>query len=403
MESINKLLKSRNAKDIVILSRYFYAEGINIISDSMYDKLIKYFMDNEPDWEYCKRTWSDDPTPYELLNKYGFSIPKVEVENIDEIMSEEHSMSIRPVTTFDEAWEWFQDKLDLELIFSIKADGINTKNLYKKVDDNNWVYYGSRTRGRKGNNIDVTKNLSNVLPQVITIKGDTSHLPDNIWTRNEVYVQPSDLPTLRKKYNREDSLITPRGAGISMMRSEYNKEDFKYLHSTCFRTNIGDNVAESIQFSASHGFESMPYIVVNNLPKDRGRFLVELNKIMTELWQLSLDFEIPSDGIVVEVNQQVSSSKMGFSEQYRDCNLALKFNEWSSDQYTSVVKKIHVMQISSVYSFVLEVEPVITKSGATITRVNGFNLGILQRNKIYVGSEVRFEYKSENAVDLIYD
>lgn len=57
---------------LYILSRYFYSIADPIISDQEYDALHQLMISQNLLSKYTSRTWSDDPVPVELLNKYEY-------------------------------------------------------------------------------------------------------------------------------------------------------------------------------------------------------------------------------------------------------------------------------------------------------------------------------------------
>ena len=195
-EKLRKLLDSGNLEDIFIMVRYLYSKGFSLITNAGYDALVKHFKEEKPDWEYLARTYDDDPIPYEVASKYGIRLKSPNnppaSDKIQQLMDEEQSKSIQPLENYEEAWEWFKDKSGVELAFSTKVDGINTKNLYQRIGDSHtYRYLASRTRGRTGSSIDITHNVKRRLPQEITLEHNDQ---EYVWVRGEGFAAPDKLP-----------------------------------------------------------------------------------------------------------------------------------------------------------------------------------------------------------------
>lgn len=412
-ELFRKVLASKKAMDIYILSRYFYSEGKYLLTDEQYNKLHNKIKQVSPDNEYVNRTYDDDPIPYDLLEHYGFSRPEQEFTNffvddkkqstddIDTLIKVEQSKSIQPVETMSEALSWFSGKEECEFIFSLKVDGINTKNLYQRVSENEWVLARSETRGRKGDPFNISKNMKKIIPERFVC--DKPNMPDNFFVRGEVYVEKNSLEHLRKVYNELDGLKTPRSAGISFIRVEHKEEDYKFCHCKVFKTGYGETTSDSIDLAEALGYETVPYVVVKGCPKDTTKLKLWLTKIISKFSDLAVREDIPADGVVCEVNQMKDFYTMGEKNQYFGGNIALKINQFGSDIYTSKILDLELKQQGEKFSCVALIEPVTVKSGVTVSRVNVFNLDIMIKNNILPNNTITFEYKSESSVNLIYE
>lgn len=441
------LLKSGNEFDRYVLGRFFYKIHRPFLSDKYYEKLERYlrekYKDSKDDYirKYLDTTYDEDEYPEELLKKYGMVLkdsvlaemnaPKLydnpNYESIKSKINDYRTHSVRPVESYLEAWEWFRDKLDKDIIFSLKVNGINTRSFICKEDketeegnkDNqgsqdkhladkklfNYKLLCSSTRAREGEGFDITYNLSRKFPKDIYLpevcKGDI----DNIkLVYGEAYVKTGELPKLRSKYGKWDTWKTARSTATSVLRVNIKDEDYQHLKLKVFKvTDIADTQSESLIIAKKCGFDVVPWrlIKANSIPRDYNLFSEWLRSLLALFSNISESEDIESDGVVAEIDNQTEFTLQGSHNQYNVGNIALKIDKWGSVVYKSVVKNIIVKGQRNKFSVKAEIEPVFLSNGNVASMVNCFNLDILIREGIKVGSEINFEYKSDANINLI--
>ena len=250
------------------------------------------------------------------------------------------------------------------------------------------------TRGRGGTGWDITESV-----RMIMEDRDFSEITDSdtvvLW--GELYVSEEDLEYLRVKYLKD--FKTTRSAAVSLARVPVSEEDKNILKLALFESSVGD-LAEYEKM----GFRLAPNIDLTEEDIDEVHedLNVVLEVILDHFWDEGAKLGIPSDGVVAELSDVGEKSKRITDGKYDAHNIAIKVGPWEADVYTSVVEDIILEQQKEEISVVLKVRPVMSKIGATLQRVNAFNLGILINSGIEVGSTIRFEYKSETNINLIY-
>ncbi len=395
-------------KDIVILARFAYRYGHPIVEDAWYDQAIKTLAQQGIHFDPI---YEDDPIPWDLLRANG--IPDEEVyewvgKPVDhaesskyyDIIDEAKSMSIRSVNTFEDAYSWFSQLEDgTELVFTPKIDGINTRRGYEfSKTDGKLHYRVSLTRGRSSDAIDVTRNIGFISRQEIRDPG----FEHNLVVYSESFCKKSDISSISEKYGVK--LKIPRNAGLSLMRVEtYDRSDYDKLHTLVFRCDVSDTLSGGLDWARAHGFATVPYALHkwnSNLSFSQFKtwieYIIETTKGFTDTrgW--------PTDGVVVEINSRSKFSEGGIENGYSEANLALKVGLWEPGLYESVVQKIEIIQQDETCNCVAIVEPVTATGGQELTRVNLFNPAIMIRNNIREGSRIRFKYKNETTIDLVY-
>lgn len=402
--SVKQLLNCRNIAKIWIVARYFYRIGDPIITDETYESytnaIRKHPEASKVLASYLNRTYDDDPIPVSLLNEFDIEIKSVSdsMENYKEkekyfhVLNEDKSMSCHAVTTYDEAWEYFDKyrSLDKDLMISLKMDGINTKSIY---DEGNLKI--SLSRGRASESFDFTEQTKLILPNTIDLK------KKDLKITGESFVTYEGVSKLREtdpaKYK------TCKSSAISMLRVRHPLHFYKYLKTVVFSAEGLESTLEKTFLKLQDaGFDVVPHklIKASDIPDDKKIFTSWLKEnVFDYLWEFGKS--TPSDGVVVEVNDLTYVGNT--YGQYSDRQIALKFEQWSYNIYTGVVKDILWRQNRIHASIRVEIEPMETADGCTATMINVFNPSILITNGIKVGSVIHFERNSDAVNILVQD
>lgn len=395
--SLKEMLEARRIGDIFILARYFYRIGDPIMEDRIYEQYLTWVKNNSAGYEeYLNRTYDDDPIPYTLLKEIGRenSIPQTfaEKRELMEYLNEEKSLSIDSVTDYRSAFNFFNYYRlhEKDLMISLKMDGVNAKSLY--LDGERKL---SLSRGRNGNSFDFTSTLSSVLPN----KVDISIGELKVYT--ECYVDYEYLEELKRKYDASKYKMS-KSAAISLLRVQHQPEDYKHLHAVVINVEgLGmKTMEETFSKMKSMGFEVPEHKLIkyNDIPEKFDEFCKWL-KINVFDYMFERTKGIPSDGIVVEVNDLEYEGII--SGMYSNRQLALKFEQWGFDYYVGIVEDIIWEQQRVFANCKLQIQPVNTKD-AEARIINAFNMGVLIEEGIVKGSKIYFERNSDAVNILIY-
>lgn len=398
--TFNQLLEEKKMGAVYILARYFYRIGESVISDAFYDRVDRFLRANyyEDFKEYLERSYDDDPIPMELLHLIGVNPIQIgklseERKSLYNYLNEDKSLSIRSVITYEAAYPFFEraKEFGLDLMVSLKMDGVNTKMLY--VNDE---FALSLSRGRAaGDSFDYTDNSAKVMPLVFKTGQKI------VKVTGESFVDYSGLVLLREKYRKPDGYVTGKSAAISLLRVKHELEDYSHLHTYIFSAEVGETLEESFRLAEENGFNVVPHFLIkaNEIPDTLGKFKVWAKReIFDKVWDIRGG--IPSDGIVVEVNDLNWTGTQ--HNQYVDRQIALKFEQWSYPVYKSVITKILIEQQRVNKSVRVEIEPVITADGNRAGFVSVHNPSILVKNNLFVGQTIYFERVSNAVNTVIY-
>lgn len=393
--------------DNVLIARCMYAHGKNYMSDAEYDEAIQSL---RAQGFNLNPIYEDDPIPYKSFSR----VMNMSAEEVDSLLAETQttsifsdnhevakdflaeteSLSITPVFTFEDAFNWFRVHRGLEVIISTKVDGINTRRGYL-LDGDALHYKASLTRGRRSDPFDITENMAKISPAVL-------HIPNqqNLLIYSETVTTSAAISSINEKYG-EDYTI-PRGLAMAMMRTDkFTDEDYAFLKSYVFRVDYGTRLTDGLELAKRLGFSVVPYLSYTYEGQPFNSFKEEMESVIATLKSITDSWDIVTDGMVAEVNDRSQFSLEDVSNNYSSANLAMKIGLWQPGVYTSIVTALDLSQQAERCACVAIVEPVIAKGGQTITRVNCFNPSVLFANNILPGAKIKFEYKNETTVNLV--
>lgn len=400
----------------VLIARYMYANGITYISDAEYDDYCKALADSGV---ILNPIYEDDSVPYEAFEQIkGYSKKDTDdylanqgitvinqaqtsslfantAQDLD-FLAESASLSINAVHKFEEAFSWFIEHQDEEIVISTKIDGINTRRGYMLCGDH-LEYRAALTRGRSSDPINITDNMRIISPK--TVIGCN----ESLVVYSETVVKSAFIDEANQRY---DSTYTiPRGLAMAMMRvaDKFAIEDYENLKSFVFRVDWGKTLVDGLELARKLGFDVVPYVTYTYKGEPFADFKQQMEQIILQLKTATDSMDIVTDGMVAEVNDRISFSSGEISNNYSSANIALKIGLWEPGVYSSKVVDLDLSPQFDRCACVAIVEPVIASGGQTVSRVNCYNPSILFEHNILPGSTIRFEYKNETTVNIILD
>lgn len=437
-EALDKAMQEGNPTDLFRFLRACYRFGVSVIPDQEYDNLEALYLSIYPEANFIVKE-SEESFEYltdnlkEAVRLAGFEPtvklenPTVEVSeptveyaepavetgelavevqspklqgdelspmNLSEkaynILNSEKSTSIKPLRSYEEAWEFFKSSPRVKLHFSLKIDGINTKALLR--EDKSDVD-AAVSRGRASDSFDYTEAIRRVF-HVNNI--DCSNLPQRI--TGESVVDTALLERFRQSSN-EKEYKSPKSAASAMLRApqKFKEEDYKYLHFYAF--DCGElQKDEAFARLSEAGLKVPPSLIVeieDDYLNDFSVFKSWLDDILDDLWASAMTSGIgkeSTDGVVVQLLTDYESSS---DDKYSSLNVALKFSHWTEQWYESEVIDILFEQKRVEMSVVLIVKPVTTRDMNIARRVSIGSPAILVDDDVKIGDVIKFSRKSE--------
>lgn len=410
MNNYLDLIDYGRIEDLYKLSRFCYRVGEPIISDADYDILHNYCKENSILVDYVNRSYDDDPIPVSLLEEFNLTnlTPKFSESSsiYSDFINGETSMSIRPIGSFRECFEYCMSTKDKSKTLSIKINGVNIKGVVDKEDDGYFYSKVFRTRGRNGDSFDITRNMNRIFNNKVKddsfITSDGKVLdPSTMYITGESYVVTSSLGKLVSPSGLE--IRVPRSGAMSMLRTDYNDEDYTYLKYKIFRCEgLTNSSYENLQILKRAGYDVVPMIKIEpeEIPSTYEEFCEWLKEKMDYFKSICDKEFIQADGLVMDVDDVNYIGDI--NGQYSNKNVALKFYHWSHKFYKAKVKEIIIEQQAVNCSVVLGIEPLTLDDFSEARRVNVHSLGILISEGITVGSDIWFKRHSEVYNVLVY-
>lgn len=247
-----------------IIARWMYSISEPIITDDEYTLLLDAVKVKYPDNEYVHRSWSSDPCPVDLLNKYGYS------DAIKKIVLTDKTESIPSLGNWAEVENLYKD-LNEEATLSLKHDGWNIQAFYYNGD-----LINVQTRGRSHDAISA-EILRSKIPAKIPVTGRYT-------VCQEATVSDENFAKLKQKLNARSQ----RGAVSTCLASpEYT--DMIDLHAFSI---VGDKqVLNPFPILEEWGFKTVKWMTIHNYQ--------ELIDGMKEFDKIYQSYGIPTDGVVV--------------------------------------------------------------------------------------------------------
>lgn len=396
----SNLIDVGRINDLYKLSRFCYRVGEPILSDEAYELIHSYMMESSSLPDYVYRSYDDDPIPMSLVDEFNLNhlLPTFGgvSDSYSDFLDGEKSLSIQPIGDYRECYDYCMSTKDLVKTLSIKINGVNIKGVVsREVDETKITPKVFRTRGRNGDAFDVTRNMCRVFNQ-------SSDLDSKLlYITGESYVSLDGIGNLVSPSGIQ--IKVPRSGAMSMLRTDYKDEDYKYLKYKIFRCEgLTDSTYDNLQILKNAGYDVVPMIRIEptEVPSDYKEFCSWLKSKMEYFYNICKEENIQADGLVMDVDDVNFDGII--NGQYSNKNVALKFDYWSHQYYKAVVKEIIVEQQAVNCSVVLGIEPLVLEDASTARRVNVHSLGILTSENITVGSEIYFKRHSEVYNVLIY-
>ena len=313
----------------------------------------------------------------EKLRREGSVVVNYTHDQFAEGDLDEETLSILPVYNWEDVYAWMQSTGEEEYLLSQKVDGVNAKAFFS-LNTGRWQ---ARSRARDGRSaFDYTEALSHILPRQ----------NENVGAVGEVFLPKEHLPYFREKYDKPDKFKLPRSGAIMLLRrpQDYTVEDLKLLQFRAFSTTLPSTTKqEEFEILKQRGF---------NIPD----YLPTLKSNVTENYNQLEAATIPLDGIVLEVNRKSFIPEV--KGKYQSSQIAVKIGSYGDEKHEAVVTDIHIEPARGNFGVVLQIEPYLMPDGATITRVNAFNIGIVMRKGIQKGSKIKFLRKANGMTVLVY-
>ncbi len=289
----------------------------------------------------------------------------------------------------------------IDLIGSYKLNGHGIRAVYRYGA----LVSGSK-RGRSKKGREITDQLKVKLPKYVMAWRDIEYLE----LRGEQVVDKSVYFALK------DTCATPLSTVTHLTRASASLEELELVDYLFYniivreseRSKIADlkTLSEKIDFLRRHGFETPDYKIIKNVNADNFDEKIDelLNSFTDEYMDENAGYAYDCDGIVVAIDNvedfyYIANKYTG--DNYYRSNFALKMGAaWDSDKYESVIEDIEWCFGKSYATPKARIRATMTANGATVTTVPLYNVGVMEKYRLFKGSQIFFKFGGETGVTL---
>lgn len=360
--------------------------GEQIVSDTIYDKLVEMLRVLRPESTILKHIWEEDGN----------------ISNFNEQLLKHPMMSINTVKTYDS--KFFTDFTQalmgiggvVDLFASFKLNGHGIRVIYQNGE---LVLATSRARASAG------RDLTQQMRWLLGTHNEKLKGLGLVEIRGEICLPLSLLETARN-YNPE---IKSAFSGVSsLVRPSTTEEEVKLLKFfayKCYSNAIQFKTKEEeYKYLISRGFETPEYGVLDlNTDED---IQGSIDRVVKAFAQEYETYDIFCDGVVIEINDKQTFSMLGDDGRAPNGAVAMKVDVWGQDIYDGFVKRIEWTKGKSKLSPVAIVgedpnsnsEGVLTQQGNRVSRVPLYEPCNIMILEAYVGRPLKFKYGGEAGV-----
>lgn len=354
--------------------------GTPLVDDAAYDAHVRILKQLKPTSSVLNRNWEvedNELTEYDsMLTQYGMC-------------------SITTITSHEEA-NRFRNALyeighPVDCLASIKLNGHGVRAVYL----NGQLYTGS-TRGRYKKGRDITKHLNAVLPHYVEAWKNTQIVE----VRGEMLVKISVFEKYLKNIRK-----TPLSSVTSLIRDSVTDEELKHLTMVCYKVLSSNDdlkfnsLVEELMHLKNNGFEIPPITGYKDVTGDNLNDAIDgaINHFENMLESGGIDYSC--DGIVLAINDNATFYSSGKNGNSWNGNIAIKMGQhWESNIYSAEILDIQFIPGKSYMTPKAIVEPVTTATGAQVTTVPLYNIGVMERYHYVKGETIYFRFGGETGV-----
>ena len=353
-------------------------DGEPIVTDTQYDMYFNLLKQLKPTSEVLLRNW--ETSDFDL-------------DDTDDLLKKQGMLSITTIQNLDELYK-FKDALgnkQVNLFASCKLNGHAIRAVYK-----NGLLVSGSTRGRYKKGRDITKHLKAVLPNYIDKWKDISLLE----VRGEMLVSLENFNNYLK-----DRLKTPLSAVTSLIRDSVTDIELTYLDCLCYKIITNDRYFETLEEQFIELEEVGFKIPLHKRYDDIDYYNLDSTvETILEDFSLLADNDVigyATDGIVVAVDSCDDFEDMGLDGNSSLGNFALKMGRhWECNHYSGIINRIEFVPGKKYFTPKAIIDPVVTVTGAEVTTVPLYNVGVMNDLKLIPGAEIHFRFGGETGVTL---
>ncbi len=353
-------------------SRAYYADGIEIITnfeyDEMYDELLAL----------------EDETGYIRPDSPSINVGYETAAGLPKIVHEIKMLSLNKTKDRDELREWLGDQKGL---LSWKLDGLTVGLTY---ENGRLVQGVTRGNGVEGELITANTMVCENIPKTIPHKG-------RVIIRGEAVIRYSDFEKINEAIDDTDAKYkNPRNlcsGSIRQLDPAVTAE--RHVRFYAFNLTLSEGVdmnsrRDKMEWLKTQGFDVVDYVMV-----DRNNLLDEIDRYEAAI----PDFDIPSDGLVLTLDDSQYAKTLGETAKYPKDSIAFK---WRDQNAETVLREIEWSPSRTGLLNPVAIFDPVELEGTTVSRASVHNINIMEDLALGIGDTVRV-YKANMIIPQLSD
>lgn len=353
-------------------SRAYYADGIEIITNFEYDEMYDELLALEDETGYIREDSPSINVGYET----AVGLPK--------IVHEIKMLSLNKTKDRDELKAWLGDQQGL---LSWKLDGLTVGLTY---ENGRLVQGVTRGNGVEGELITANTLAVQNIPKRIPHKG-------RVIVRGEAVIRYSDFEMINEAIDDTDAKYkNPRNLCSGSIRQLDPKVTAdRKVSFFAFTLTLSEGVEmnsrrDKMEWMKSQGFDIVDYVMV-----DKNNLLDVIDSYEAAI----PDFDIPSDGLVLTLEDSAYAKTLGETAKYPKDSIAFK---WRDQNAETVLREIEWSPSRTGLLNPVAIFDPVELEGTTVSRASVHNLNIMEDLALGIGDTIRV-YKANMIIPQLSD
>ena len=340
-------------------SRAYYTDGAEIITNYEYDAMYDELLALEDETGYIR----DDSPSVNVGYETAAGLPK--------IVHESKMLSLNKTKDRDELKAWLGDQKGL---LSWKLDGLTVGLTY---ENGRLVQGVTRGNGVEGEVITANVLACRNVPKTIPHKGRTV-------LRGEAVIRYSDFERINGAIEDADAKYkNPRNLCSGSIRqldpkitAERNVSFYAFALIRAEGADLSSR-RDQMEWMKQQGFDEVDYVMVD---------AESLSGAIDRYEKAIPDFDIPSDGLVLTLDDLEYSATLGETAKYPKDSIAFK---WRDQQAETVLREIEWSPSRTGLLNPVAIFDPVELEGTTVSRASVHNINIMEDLELGIGDTVQ--------------
>jgi DNA ligase (NAD+) len=340
-------------------SRAYYTDGTEIITNYEYDEMYDELLALEDETGYIR----DDSPSINVGFETAAGLPK--------IVHEKKMLSLNKTKDGDELRAWLGDQKGM---LSWKLDGLTVGITY---ENGRLVQGVTRGNGTEGELITANVMACHNVPKVIPHKGKTI-------IRGEAVIRYSDFEKINEAIENADAKYkNPRNLCSGSIRqldpkvtAERNVMFYAFSLYQCEGVEFTTR-QQKMEWVKSQGFDAVDYVMV-----DKDNLFDAIDGYEAAI----TDFDIPSDGLVLTLDDVAYAATLGETAKFPKDSIAFK---WRDQQAETVLREIEWSPSRTGLLNPVAIFDPVELEGTTVSRASVHNINIMEDLELGIGDTIQ--------------